>query len=96
MFFTLNKTEETDIQISLTVSDNVSSTCPHNMVNFGPLTAEIGWRVWDTQQISTDFAFWLRYFHGLISIQQRAPRTFGWAAITLGIGPHSSFVFEVL
>jgi len=21
---------------------------PHNMVNFGPLTAEIGWRAWDT------------------------------------------------
>jgi len=25
---------------------NISSTCPHNMVNFGPLTAEICWRVW--------------------------------------------------
>jgi len=35
--------------------------CPHNMVNFGPLMAEIRWRVWDTQQISTGFASWLRY-----------------------------------
>ena len=26
----------------------MSSTCPHNMVNFGLLTAEICWRVWDT------------------------------------------------
>ena len=26
----------------------MSFTCPHNMVNFGPLTAEIGWRVWGT------------------------------------------------
>jgi len=28
------------------LNSNISSTCPHNMVNFGPLTAEIGWRVW--------------------------------------------------
>jgi len=33
----------------------------HNTVNFGPLTTEIGWQVWSTQQISTRFAFWLRY-----------------------------------
>jgi len=26
----------------------MSSTCPHNMVNFGRLTAEICWRVWGT------------------------------------------------
>jgi len=25
---------------------NIPSTCPHKMVNFGPLTAEIGWSVW--------------------------------------------------
>jgi len=24
------------------------STCPYNMANFGPLTAEIDWRVWGT------------------------------------------------
>jgi len=28
------------------LNNNISSTCPHNMVNFGPLTAETGWRVW--------------------------------------------------
>ena len=28
-------------------------TYSHNMVNFGPLTPEIGWRVRGTQQIST-------------------------------------------
>ena len=26
----------------------MSSTCPHNMVNFGPLAAEIVSLVWDT------------------------------------------------
>ena len=25
------------------LNSNISSTCPHNIVNFGPLTAEIGW-----------------------------------------------------
>jgi len=27
---------------------DTSSTCPHNMVNFGLLTSEISWRVWGT------------------------------------------------
>jgi len=30
------------------LNSNISSTCPHNMVNFGPLAAEICWRVWST------------------------------------------------
>ena len=30
------------------LSSNIFSTCPHNMVNFGPLAAEICWRVWGT------------------------------------------------
>ena len=28
------------------LSSNMSSTCPHNMANFGLLAAEISWRVW--------------------------------------------------
>jgi len=45
------------------LSTNTSSTCPDNMVNFGPLTAEIGSRVWGTptHHISTGFASWQRY-----------------------------------
>jgi len=31
------------------LSSNISSTCPHNMANFGPLAAEIGSVVWGTQ-----------------------------------------------
>ena len=66
----------------------------HNMVNYDPLTAEISQRVWGTQEISMRFASLLYYFPNLInSIQQRAPRTFSWAAITLGISPHSSYKF---
>ena len=30
------------------LSSNISSTCPYNMVNFGPLAAEIGSGVWGT------------------------------------------------
>ena len=30
------------------LNSNASSTRPHNMVNFGPLTAEIRWQVWGT------------------------------------------------
>jgi len=30
------------------LNSDVSPTCPYNTVNFCPLTAEIGWRVWGT------------------------------------------------
>ena len=30
------------------LNSNVSPTCPHNMVNFDLLAAEICWRVWGT------------------------------------------------
>jgi len=43
------------------LSSNISRTCPDNMVNFGPLAAEMDPVVWDTQQISTGFASWKRY-----------------------------------
>jgi len=39
------------------LSSNTSYTCPDNMVNFGPLTAEIGSGVWGTP----GFASWQRY-----------------------------------
>jgi len=42
-------------------SSNTSSTCPDNMVNFGPLTAEIGSEVWGTSANSTGFASWQSY-----------------------------------
>jgi len=43
------------------LSINISSTCPHNMVNFGPRTAEIGSTIWGTPANLTGFASWLRY-----------------------------------
>ena len=43
------------------LSSNISSTCPHNMVKFGLLVAEIVSLVWAPHLISTGFASWLRY-----------------------------------
>jgi len=40
---------------------NMSSRCPHNIVNFGPLAAEIALPVGAPQLISTAFASWLHY-----------------------------------
>ena len=78
------------------LNSNASSTCPHNMVNFGPLTAEIGSGVWVSLRISAGFAYWQRLLHGtlIVGVSQSAalnmaPPIFDRAAITLGIGPHS-------
>jgi len=43
---------------------DTSSTCRHNMVNFGLRTAEIRWRVWGTPANFNgfrSFASWQRY-----------------------------------
>jgi len=46
------------------LSSNVSPTCPHNMVNFGPLAAEICWRVWGTPANFNGFRFLAALLHG--------------------------------
>jgi len=43
------------------LNSNTSSTCPHNMVNFVLLTAEIRWRVWGTPANFNGFTSWQRY-----------------------------------
>ena len=64
------------------------------MVNFG--LAEICWRVWGTPANFNGFRVFAALLHGTIvagvSVEQRVPPIFGTAAITLGIGPHSSLV----
>jgi len=37
------------------------------------------------------FATWYKKWNGSTELSQRAPPIFGWAAIMLGIGPHSSY-----
>ena len=52
------------------LSSNTSSTCPDNMVNFGPLTAEIGSGVWGTPTNFNGFASWQRYYTASTSGRQ--------------------------
>jgi len=71
------------------------------MVNFGPLTAEIGPVVWGTPANFNGFRVLTALLHGtpaagiakLCGVEQRAPPIFRRAAITLGIGLHSSIYY---
>ena len=80
------------------LSSNISSTCPHNMVNFGPLAAEIISLVWGTPGNFNGFRVLAALLVGtpVLGISQTLWRwtegaTYIWrAAITLGIGPHFS------
>ena len=44
------------------------STCPHNMVNFGLLTAEICWRVWGTSANFNGFRVLAALLHGTLAV----------------------------
>ena len=80
------------------LNSNISPTCPHNMVNFGPLAADICWRVWVTPANFNGFCILTTLLHGTLvgghqpycGVEHRAPPILGRAANTLGIGPHSS------
>jgi len=77
------------------LSSNMTSICPHNMVNFGPLAAEIDPVVRGTPTNFNGFLVLAALMHGMASaklcgVEQRALPMFGRATITLGIGPHSS------
>jgi len=48
------------------LSSNISSTCPHNMVNFGPLAAEIVSLVWDTPPNFNGFGVLAALLHGIL------------------------------
>jgi len=54
-----------DSQKKNLLSSYISSTCPHNMVNFGPLAAEICWRVWDTPANFNRFRVLAALLHGI-------------------------------
>jgi len=83
------------------LSSNISSICPHNMVNFGLIAAEIDPVVWGTPANFNEFRVLATLLYGtpilgishtICGVEQRAPPMFGRAAIALGIGPHSSFI----
>jgi len=66
------------------LNSNMSSTRAYNMVNFGPLTAEIGWGVWGTLANFNGFRVLASYCS---DVAQRRPkklctmfgRLLGWA-----------------
>ena len=47
---------------------DTSPTCPHNMVNFGFLTAEICWRVWGTSANFNGFHVLAALLHGTLVV----------------------------
>jgi len=50
------------------LSSNISSTCPHNMVNFGPLAAEIVSLVWGTPGNFNGFRILAVLLHGTLVV----------------------------
>ena len=50
------------------LSIDTSSTCLHNMVNFGLLTAEIRWRVWGTHADFNGFRVLAALRHGTLVV----------------------------
>jgi len=50
------------------LSSNISSTSPHNMVNFGPLTAEICLVVWGTPANFIRFHFLAALLHSTLVV----------------------------
>jgi len=83
---------------------NISSRCPHNMVNFGLLAAEIVSLVWGTPANFNGFRLLAALLHGtlVVDISQtlqrwtEVPPIFSRAAITLGIGPHSIYLYHTV
>jgi len=47
------------------LSTDMSSTCSHNTVNFGLLTAEICWRVWGIRANFNGFRVLAALLHGI-------------------------------
>jgi len=50
------------------LKSNIYATCPYNMVNFGPLAAEIGWRVWGTPANFNAFRVLAALLHGTLVV----------------------------
>jgi len=73
----------------------------HNMVNFGPLAAEIGLPVWGTPANFNGFRVLAALLHGsqVVGVSQtaalnRGRRLCSEGAMTLGTGSHSSFLLR--
>ena len=63
------------------LSSDISSTCPHNMVNFGPLAAEIVSVVWGTPATFNGLRVLAALLHGMYCSSGRQPN---FAALNRG------------
>jgi len=50
------------------LNSNISPTCPHNMVNFGPLATEIVSLVWGTPANFSGFRVMAALLHGTVVV----------------------------
>jgi len=50
------------------LNSNITPTCFYNMVNFGPLAAEICWRVWGTPTNFNGFRVLAALLHGTVVV----------------------------
>jgi len=72
------------------LSSNTSSTCPHNMANFGLLTAEIGLPVWGTPSNFNGFRILVALVHGtpVVGVSQFSLRRWTEGATYIRQGDH--------
>ena len=66
---------------------NVSPTCPRNLVNLGPLAAEIFWRVWGTPANFNSFSVLAALLHGSRVYSGHRPK---FAALNRGRHLHAA------
>jgi len=57
-----------DNRKKILLSSNISSTCPHSMLHFGPLAAEIGPVVWGTSPNFSRFRVFASLLHGILLV----------------------------
>ena len=65
------------------LNSNISFTCPHNMMNFGPLTADIGWRASGTPANYNGFHILASLLHQRCSTEVNKPLQNVWPSTGL-------------
>jgi len=76
------------------LSSNISSTFPHNMVNFGPLSAEIDPVVWGTPANFNGLRVLAALLHGtlVVGVSQTFQRPSRWGLAHILVNDCISFV----
>ena len=73
------------------LSSNISTTCPHNTVNFGPLAAEIVSLVWGTPANFNGFRILAPLLHGTLVVGVRQTAAFNRGRHLYSAGRPSSW-----